>query len=74
MNEITVLSGKGGTGKTSITAALATIADNFVLCDCDVDAADMHLIMDPEIEEEYEFEEHMLQRSMTVIVPVAVFV
>jgi MinD superfamily P-loop ATPase len=56
MTEITILSGKGGTGKTSITAALATVASNFVLCDCDVDAADMHLIMHPEIEEEFVFE------------------
>lgn len=56
MTEITILSGKGGTGKTSITAALATVASNFVLCDCDVDAADMHLIMQPEIEEEFVFE------------------
>ena len=49
MFEITVLSGKGGTGKTSITAALASIAKNVVLCDNDVDAADLHLILKPEI-------------------------
>ncbi|MCL3781182.1 (4Fe-4S)-binding protein [Prolixibacteraceae bacterium JC049] len=49
MVEITVLSGKGGTGKTSITAALAAVAENAVLCDNDVDAADLHLILTPKI-------------------------
>lgn len=49
MNEIVVISGKGGTGKTSITAALAQIGgDNLVVADCDVDAADMHLLLEPD--------------------------
>lgn len=48
MTEITILSGKGGTGKTSITAALASLARNTIFCDCDVDAADLHLILKPE--------------------------
>ncbi len=49
MNEIVVLSGKGGTGKTSITASLAIIAgDSIITADCDVDAADMHLLMKPD--------------------------
>lgn len=49
MKEITVISGKGGTGKTSITAAFAYIGKSDVLvADCDVDAADMHLLMDPD--------------------------
>jgi MinD superfamily P-loop ATPase len=56
MKEITILSGKGGTGKTSITAALASLAQNAVLCDNDVDAADLHLILKPEILEEHVFE------------------
>ncbi len=56
MNEITVLSGKGGTGKTSITAALATLAKDIVICDSDVDAADLHLILKPEIIESHNFE------------------
>src|SRR4030042_1668935 len=47
--EIVILSGKGGTGKTSITAAFAAMAENAVLADCDVDAADLHLILSPEI-------------------------
>ena len=44
-----MISGKGGTGKTSITAAFASIAKNSVFADCDVDAADLHLILRPEI-------------------------
>lgn len=56
MQEITILSGKGGTGKTSITAALASLAKNAVFCDNDVDAADLHLILQPKILEEHEFD------------------
>jgi len=56
MKEITILSGKGGTGKTTVTAALATTGDNLVLCDGDVDAADLHLILKPQILESYVFE------------------
>ena len=49
MNEIVVLSGKGGTGKTSITAALAILAgEDAVIADCDVDAANMHLLLKPD--------------------------
>lgn len=55
MKEITILSGKGGTGKTSITAALASLAKNAVFCDNDVDAADLHLVLKPEIKEENSF-------------------
>ncbi|MCK5255445.1 MAG: (4Fe-4S)-binding protein, partial [Deltaproteobacteria bacterium] len=43
MKQLTVISGKGGTGKTTITAAFATLSDSHVIADCDVDAADMHL-------------------------------
>ena len=50
MKEVVVLSGKGGTGKTSIVASFAALAKDAVLVDCDVDAADMHLILKPEIE------------------------
>ena len=49
MKELVVISGKGGTGKTSIVAAFAALAKNAVLADCDVDAADLHLVLDPEI-------------------------
>ena len=55
MREITILSGKGGTGKTSITAAIASIAKDTVFCDNDVDAADLHLILNPTIREEHVF-------------------
>lgn len=49
MKEITILSGKGGAGKTSVTASLAVFAHNAVFCDNDVDAADLHLIFNPQI-------------------------
>lgn len=45
--ELVVISGKGGTGKTSIVASFAALADKAVLADCDVDAADLHLVLDP---------------------------
>lgn len=48
MRELVILSGKGGTGKTSITAAFASLAQNMILCDADVDAADLHLILNPD--------------------------
>jgi MinD superfamily P-loop ATPase len=49
MKEIVVISGKGGTGKTSLTAAFAALGGKQVLADCDVDAADLHLVLHPEI-------------------------
>jgi len=55
IKQLTVISGKGGTGKTTITAAFACLAQNAVLADCDVDAADLHLILEPEIEHTSEF-------------------
>lgn len=55
MKQLTVISGKGGTGKTSITAAFASIADNAVFADCDVDAADLHLILKPDIKKSISF-------------------
>ena len=55
MKEIVVLSGKGGTGKTSIVGSFAALAKNKVLADCDVDAADLHLILNPEVRENHEF-------------------
>jgi len=50
-----IISGKGGTGKTSVVAAFAAFAQDMVLCDADVDAADLHLIMNPVIKEEHDF-------------------
>lgn len=55
MKEIVVLSGKGGTGKTTIVASFAALAKNKVLCDCDVDAADLHLLLKPKAKETHEF-------------------
>ena len=55
MKQLTVISGKGGTGKTSITAAFASVAENAVFADCDVDAADLHLILKPDIKETMSF-------------------
>lgn len=53
--ELVVVSGKGGTGKTSVTASLAALAENIVVADCDVDAADLHLLLNPEIQSEGDF-------------------
>lgn len=50
MKQLTVISGKGGTGKTTIMAALATLAKKAVLVDADVDAADLHLLLQPQIQ------------------------
>lgn len=55
MKELVIISGKGGTGKTSIVASFSALAQNHVMVDCDVDAADMHLILHPEIERTTEF-------------------
>jgi MinD superfamily P-loop ATPase len=55
MKEVVVLSGKGGTGKTSIVGSFAAIAKSKVLADCDVDAADLHLLLQPTLREEHEF-------------------
>jgi len=52
---MTIISGKGGTGKTSIAAAFAGLAKNAVFADCDVDAADLHLILKPKIKETIKF-------------------
>jgi MinD superfamily P-loop ATPase len=56
MKELVVISGKGGTGKTSLTAAFAFLATSMVLCDADVDAADLHLLMSPGIIERHDFQ------------------
>jgi len=55
MKEIVVLSGKGGTGKTSIVGSLAALAERKVLADCDVDAADLHLLLMPSVKQDNEF-------------------
>jgi MinD superfamily P-loop ATPase len=55
MKELVIISGKGGTGKTSVTASFAILAGNAVVADCDVDAADLHLILSPQVREHHEF-------------------
>lgn len=55
VRELVVLSGKGGTGKTSVTASFAVLAGKSVLVDCDVDAADLHLLLSPEVQEQHAF-------------------
>ncbi len=55
MRELVILSGKGGTGKTSLTAAFTSLFRNIILCDADVDAADLHLLMAPEVKERHDF-------------------
>jgi len=55
MKQLTVLSGKGGTGKTTITACLAVLARNAVIADCDVDAPDLHMLLHPEVLKTQEF-------------------
>jgi MinD superfamily P-loop ATPase len=55
MKQIAVISGKGGTGKTTITASFAALAHDVVIVDCDVDAATLHLLLHPQIVETQEF-------------------
>ncbi|MFX1576821.1 MAG: ATP-binding protein [Promethearchaeota archaeon] len=65
MKELVIVSGKGGTGKTSIAAALATLAPNPILADCDVDAPNLHLLLAPEIKSSEEF----IETKVAVIDP-----
>jgi len=55
VKEIVILSGKGGTGKTSLVGSFAALAQSKVLVDCDVDAADLHLLLSPSVKENQEF-------------------
>ena len=55
MKQLTILSGKGGTGKTTLTASFAVLAKNAVVADCDVDAPDLHLLLHPEVIEQQDF-------------------
>jgi MinD superfamily P-loop ATPase len=56
MQELVIISGKGGTGKTSLAASFAALANHSVIADCDVDAADLHLILSPRTKERHEFQ------------------
>jgi MinD superfamily P-loop ATPase len=55
IKELVVISGKGGVGKTSIVASFAALADHAVFADCDVDAADLHLVLQPSIKHREDF-------------------
>ena len=55
MREIVVISGKGGTSKTTVCAAFAHLARNKVVCDLDVDAPDLHILLRPEVQEHHPF-------------------
>jgi len=55
VKELVILSGKGGTGKTSVAASFAALARNAVFADADVDAADLHLVLHPEIQVRHKF-------------------
>ncbi len=67
MREIVVLSGKGGAGKTSLAAAFAALASNKVVCDLDVDAPDLHILLDPADTMRQDF----VSGSLAVIDPVS---
>ena len=55
MKELVIISGKGGTGKTTLTACFAFLAKEKVLADCDVDAADLHILAHPQVIHEEDF-------------------
>ncbi|MDH5419736.1 MAG: 4Fe-4S binding protein, partial [Candidatus Bathyarchaeota archaeon] len=55
LKQVAVVSGKGGTGKTTITASFAALAHDMVIADCDVDAPDLHLLLHPQIVKTQEF-------------------
>jgi len=69
VREILIISGKGGTGKTSLTGAFAHLAANKVICDLDVDAPDLHLLLrpSPRLTEEFYsgFEARIMEESCT---------
>lgn len=65
MREIVVISGKGGTGKTSVCAAFGNLAHNAVICDLDVDAPDLHILLDPHMR----FKEPFISGNTAVVDP-----
>ena len=56
MKQMCIISGKGGTGKTTVAGSFAALSENAVLADCDVDAANLHLLLQPESKETMEFQ------------------
>ena len=55
VRELVVVSGKGGTGKTSVVASFFALAEHAAVADCDVDAADLHLVLDPSVRRRWPF-------------------
>ena len=55
MKQVTIISGKGGTGKTTITASFAVLSEKAVFADCDVDASNLHLLLNPNVKETMDF-------------------
>ena len=55
MKQLSILSGKGGTGKTTVTGSFAALSENTVFADCDVDASNLHLLLNPTLKETHEF-------------------
>ncbi|MEL4305896.1 4Fe-4S binding protein [Methanococcoides sp. LMO-2] len=55
MKQLVIISGKGGTGKTTITAGISSLAENSIIADCDVDAPNLHLLLEPEVIETFDF-------------------
>jgi len=55
MKQLVIISGKGGTGKTLLSACFVVLVENKVMADCDVDAANLHLLLHPEIQETHSF-------------------
>lgn len=53
--EVAIISGKGGTGKTTIAAAFVAISENLVMADCDVDAPDLHILLKPDVKHSEDF-------------------
>ena len=65
MKEVLVISGKGGTGKTSIVGAFAHLAESKIMVDCDVDASDLHLLLSPTTVEKHAFRSGVKARVIT---------
>ncbi|AKI97728.1 ATP-binding protein [Kosmotoga pacifica] len=55
MKQIAIVSGKGGTGKTTLSGSLSFLFENHVMADCDVDAPNLHLLMEPKLLEKHEY-------------------
>ncbi len=69
MPELVIISGKGGTGKTSVVGGLAALADSALLVDCDVETPDLHIVLRPEIRERRDFvggETALLRRDQCI--------